>query len=68
MGIGILVVVVSAIFVTWSLARSDTRLAHPAQVATRSPLDEAQRILAARYACGDIAPDAYRRMLAILRT
>jgi uncharacterized membrane protein len=32
-----------------------------------SPLDEAERILAARYAKGEITPDEYSRMLSILR-
>lgn len=32
-----------------------------------SPLDEAQRILAGRYANGEITPDEYSRMLSILR-
>jgi uncharacterized membrane protein len=32
-----------------------------------SPLDEAERILARRYATGEITSDEYDRMLAILR-
>ena len=32
-----------------------------------SPLDEAERIVAYRYAKGEISPDEYVRMLAILR-
>lgn len=32
-----------------------------------SPLDEAERILAHRYAKGDITPEEYTRMLVILR-
>jgi uncharacterized membrane protein len=32
-----------------------------------SPLDEAERILATRYAKGEITPDEYARMLSILR-
>lgn len=32
-----------------------------------SPLDEAERILARRYAKGEITPDEYSRMLSILR-
>ena len=32
-----------------------------------SPMDEAERILAARYAKGEITPDEYTRMLIILR-
>ena len=32
-----------------------------------SPMDEAEHILAGRYARGEIAPDEYMRMLVILR-
>lgn len=32
-----------------------------------SPLDEAERILALRYAKGEITPEEYHRMLVILR-
>jgi len=32
-----------------------------------SPLDEAERILATRYAKGEITPDEFSRMLSILR-
>lgn len=32
-----------------------------------SPMDEAERILATRYAKGEIGPDEYSRMLSILR-
>lgn len=32
-----------------------------------SPMDEAERILATRYAKGEFAPDEYSRMLSILR-
>ncbi len=32
-----------------------------------TPLDEAERILGARYARGEITPDEFARMLAILR-
>jgi|GEM_PF-2108771 len=32
-----------------------------------SPLDEAERILAGRYARGEITPDEFSRMLAVLR-
>ena len=32
-----------------------------------SPMDEAERILAARYAKGEITPDEYSRMLSVLR-
>jgi len=68
MGIGILIVVVSAVFVVWSLGRSDLLLSQNGPATRTSPLDEAERILAARYARGAITPDEYRRMLSILRT
>jgi len=32
-----------------------------------SPMDEAERILATRYAKGEFTPDEYSRMLSILR-
>jgi len=67
MGIGILIVVISVIFVGWSLTRIQSPLAHETSPGRTSPLDEAERILTARYASGTIAPDEYRRMLAILR-
>ncbi len=43
--------------------------ATPAAVHSRptSPLDEAERILAHRYAKGEITAEEYNRMLAILR-
>jgi len=42
---------------------------HGAPIPTHpsSPLDEAERILAHRYAKGDITPEEYSRMLVILR-
>lgn len=66
MGYGILVVTVVATVLMWFLTRPDARTAH-APSAPRSPFDEAKRILAARYARGDISPQEYRRMLMILR-
>ena len=68
MGIGILIVIATAVFIAWSIVKT-TEL-HPAgsvSAVPRSPLDEAERILTARYASGDITPDEYRRMLTILR-
>jgi len=68
MGIGILIVIAAAVFIAWSIVK--TAELHPAgsvASASRSPLDEAERILTARYARGDIGPDEYRRMLSILR-
>jgi len=69
MGIGILIVIAAAVFIAWSIVKT-TEL-HPAGSVARvprSPLEEAERILTARYASGDITPDEYRRMLSILRT
>jgi uncharacterized membrane protein len=39
----------------------------PARVRATSPVDEAERILAQRYAHGEITPEEYDRMLVILR-
>jgi uncharacterized membrane protein len=39
----------------------------PAPSHPTSPLDEAERILSARYAKGEITPEEYARMLTILR-
>jgi uncharacterized membrane protein len=49
----------TGVFAHGSMAHVQT---HPT-----SPLDEAERILAFRYAEGEIAPEEYERMLAILR-
>lgn len=68
MGIAAMVLAVSGILVAWSFSRSRTQVAHDAPRTPRSPLDEAERILAARYAAGSITPQEYRRMLTILRT
>lgn len=67
MSIGIIMVVALAAFLTWTLSRSDASLATNARPISRSPIGEAERILAARYARGDISPNEYQRMLAILR-
>jgi len=66
MGLGIVIVVAFAAFLVWALTRSNVELAS-ATPAPRSPLDEAERILAARYARGEITPQEYQRMLTILR-
>lgn len=57
-------------FATLSLiTRNNSVFATAAPVSTRpsSPLDEAERILARRYATGEITAEAYERMLVIVR-
>jgi len=54
------------------IGRTSGVFAEPATVASAaghptSPLDEAERILAHRYAKGEISPEEYDRMLVILR-
>lgn len=39
----------------------------PRRAVGATPLDEAERILAERYARGRIGPEEYQRMLAVLR-
>jgi uncharacterized membrane protein len=39
----------------------------PVPIQPRSPLSEAERILAMKYARGDLSPEAYERTLAVLR-
>ena len=41
--------------------------ASPTRVRTNSPVDEAERILAHRYAKGEVTAEEYDRMLTILR-
>jgi len=66
MGLGIVIVVAFAAYLVWTLTRSDVEFAGAARAAC-SPMDEAERILAARYARGEITPQEYQRMLVILR-
>ena len=40
---------------------------HPARIRSSSPVHEAERILAQRYATGEITAEEYDRMLVILR-
>lgn len=40
---------------------------HTPSIRSKSPIDEAERILAHRYAKGDITAEEYDRMLSILR-
>ncbi len=61
-----IVVVTCAAFLVWSITRCDTTLTRSAAV-TRSPVSEAERILSARYARGEISAPEYSRMLSILR-
>lgn len=67
-GIVMLVVVVSIIALALMLTRApDATPARSSVRGPRSPIDEAERILAARYAAGSITPQEYQRMLVILR-
>lgn len=68
----ITVVGISALvaFATLSLIfRANSTLATTAPVPSRpsTPLDEAERILARRYATGEITAESYERMLVIVR-
>ncbi len=51
------------------MGRRDGSLAAatPTHVRTNSPVDEAERILAHRYAKGEVTAEEYGRMLTILR-
>jgi len=66
-GIWILVVVVSMIVLSWTLTRPTSAVPAHDSPSGSAPLDEAERILAARYAAGAITPQEYQRMLVILR-
>lgn len=65
MGIAILVVVSFSAFLIYALTRPVP--VNDVGTPSRSPLDEAERILGARYAHGDISADEYQRMLVVLR-
>lgn len=67
MGIGILVAVGFAAYLIWALTRTGTELAPVTTRRPVSPLDEAERIVAGRYARGEISAEEYQRMLVILR-
>jgi len=67
MSLGIVIVVAFAAFLVWTLTQGDLQLASGLSTHPRSPLDEAERILAARYARGEISPQEYQHMLVILR-
>ena len=55
--------------VIWLMSRSDNPLTTASPVTRRpnSPIDEAERLLARRYAKGQINAEEYGRMLVILR-
>jgi len=62
-----IVVVACAGFLIWSITHGDVKLARSSAGVTRSPISEAERILSARYARGEISATEYSRMLTILR-
>jgi uncharacterized membrane protein len=53
----------------WAVGRERSRLAVAVTALSRpaSPIDEAERVLARRYARGTISADEYDRMMAVLR-
>ena len=67
---GITVMTASAIiaFATLSLMTRDTQVAAAVPSNPSSPILEAERILAGRYAAGEITSESYERMLTIIRT
>lgn len=69
MGIAFIAAVLGATAVVMVLARHGGSYATVASESSHpaSPLDEAERILARRYARAEISAEEYSRMLAILR-
>lgn len=67
------VILATAIFIVLTIVMIANHVEPAAYMAGRrgstapSPVDEAERILARRYARGEIDSEQYRRMLAILR-
>lgn len=64
---GLVVVVAFAAYLVWAITRAAEPVPSHMTAAVRTPQSEAERILAARYAHGDISAPEYQRMLAILR-
>lgn len=69
MGIAFVAAIVGATAVVLVLTRHDGSFASTAPMTSThvSPLDEAERILARRYAQAEISAEEYKRMLTILR-
>jgi len=69
MGLAFIAAIVGATAVVLVLTRHGGALATSTPLAAHptSPLDEAERILARRYAQAEITAEEYSRMLAILR-
>lgn len=68
MGTAFIAAIVAATALILVLSRhSALATASPAAAHPTSPLDEAERILARRYAQAEITAEEYSRMLAILR-
>ena len=55
-------------FATLSLMTRDNRFAAAVPSDPSSPVIDAERILARRYAAGEITSESYERMLTIIRT
>ena len=69
MGLGFIAAIVGATAIVLVLTRHGNAFATSTPIASHpvSPLDEAERILARRYAQAEITAEEYSRMLAILR-
>lgn len=69
MSIGIMLVTIGAGVLMWAVVRwsAPTHLAATSHSRVTA-IDEAERILTARYASGDITPGEYRKALSMLRT
>jgi uncharacterized membrane protein len=69
MSIGISIVAAGAVLLGWALVRSSRpQVARSMTRTVPTPLDEAERILTARYAAGLITPAEYSRARSVLRT
>ena len=68
MGITVMTVSAMIAFATLALLTRERETAGAFPTHHSSPLDEADRILARRYAAGEITAQSYERMLVILHT
>jgi uncharacterized membrane protein len=67
MALGVLAAIALLLALAWSLVDLQPSRATASARVPVSPLDEAERILTARYARGTITAQEYERMLVILR-
>ncbi|PKN47217.1 MAG: hypothetical protein CVT67_09620 [Actinobacteria bacterium HGW-Actinobacteria-7] len=67
MALGIFAAIALSLFLAWSISRADQNRVQTSSIDPASPLDEAELILAARYARGVITRQEYDDMLVILR-